>query len=48
MFYGAVGSGAPGSYPHATGLALATLLGVELLLAALTTVMAVRGRAGGR
>lgn len=48
VFYGAVGSGAPGRYPHATGLALAALLGVELLLAALTAGMAVRGRAAGR
>jgi EmrB/QacA subfamily drug resistance transporter len=42
VFYGAVGAGAPGRYPHAFGLGLAFLLALELALAALTTWMAVR------
>lgn len=45
VFYGAVGAGAPGRYPHAFGLGLAFLLGLELLLAALTARRA--GRSGG-
>lgn len=36
IFYGAVGDGTPGGYPHAFGLGLAFLLGLELALAALT------------
>ncbi|MEW2521229.1 MFS transporter [Actinacidiphila alni] len=36
IFYGAVGDGAHGGYPHAFGLGLAFLLGLELALAALT------------
>ncbi|NJP43794.1 MFS transporter [Actinacidiphila epipremni] len=46
VFYGAVGAGAPARYPHAFGLGLLFLLGLELLLAALTTWLAVaRGAA---
>jgi EmrB/QacA subfamily drug resistance transporter len=39
IFYGAAGDGAPGRYPHAFGLGLAFLLGLELVLAVLTTVV---------
>lgn len=48
VFYGAVGAGAPERYPHAFGLALAFLLALELVLAALTTWMAVRKAPAGR
>ncbi|MGW5350797.1 MFS transporter [Streptomyces sp. NPDC004031] len=48
VFYGAVGAGAPGRYPHAFGLALVFLLALELALAALTTWMAVRGKHADR
>ncbi|MFG1806694.1 MFS transporter [Streptomyces sp. NPDC049040] len=47
VFYGAVGAGAPGRYPHAFGLGLAFLLGLEMLLAALTAREAGGGKAAG-
>jgi hypothetical protein len=43
IFYGAVGAGAPDRYPHALALGLAFLLGLEAVLAALTTVIGARG-----
>lgn len=42
IFYGAAGDGAPGRYPHAFGLGLAFLLGLELVLAVLTIVVRTR------
>lgn len=47
LFYGALGNGAPGHYPHAFALSLAALTALELLLAALTAATATRaGRTG--
>jgi EmrB/QacA subfamily drug resistance transporter len=49
VFYGAVGDGMHGGYPHAFGLGLAFLLGLELALAALTALAAsVRSRESAR
>lgn len=45
IFYGAVGDGTPGGYPHAFGLGLAFLLGLELVLAALSIAIRHRGSA---
>jgi hypothetical protein len=36
IFYGATGAGSPDRFPHALGLSLAFLTGLELVLAALT------------
>lgn len=48
LFYGAVGDGAPGAYPHALGLGLAFLLALELLLVALTAGPPSRPRKAAR
>jgi EmrB/QacA subfamily drug resistance transporter len=45
VFYGAVGDGAPARFPHAFALGLASLLGLELVLAALTAAAAVGRKA---
>lgn len=44
VFYDAAGDGSPARFPHAFGLGLAFLLTLELVLAALTATLAVRGR----
>ncbi|MBM9507554.1 MFS transporter [Actinacidiphila acididurans] len=48
VFYGAVGDGGgPARYPHALGLSLLCLIGLEVTLAALTGAMAVAERREG-
>ncbi|SEG77570.1 drug resistance transporter, EmrB/QacA subfamily [Actinacidiphila yanglinensis] len=44
VFYDAAGDGSPARFPHAFDMGLAFLLALELVLAALTATLAVRGR----